>query len=245
MPDPRAERVRTKICGVRRPEDARAAVAAGAHYVGAILSPGFGRSVEPSVAAGFVEDGEAVLVGVLVDAETDEVLSAARVARARVIQLHGEEPPGVLRALRSEGDWRLWKAVRVRDADDIGLALDRWVGVADGILLDGHRQGRVGGGGVSFPWEALEAVRDQVPASLALVVAGGLTPENVGEAVRRLAPDVVDVSSGVESRPGVKDPERIRAFVESVRRAAADIGRGYEPLGGEEDGGPGVGVAFR
>lgn len=211
-----------KICGVRSPGDARAAVAAGAHYVGAILSPGFGRSVAPSAAAGFVEEGEAVLVGVLVDAETDEILAAARTAGARVIQLHGDEPPGVLRALRSEGDWRLWKAVRVRTEDDVQVALDRWTEVADGILFEGYREGHVGGSGVSFPWSALEPFRDRIPASLALVVAGGLTPANVGEAVRRLAPDVVDVSSGVESSPGVKDPERIRAFIDGAREAAAE-----------------------
>jgi phosphoribosylanthranilate isomerase len=210
-----------KICGVRRPEDARAAISAGADYVGAILSPGFVRSVEAETASGFLESAEAVLVAVLVNPEVEAATRAARTAGAGVIQLHGDEPPEALRQLRDEGDWRLWKAVRVRDAHDVLAAVERWAEVADGLLLDGFRAGHAGGSGTAFPWSALEAVRAQIPAGLRLVVAGGLDPGNVAEAVRRLSPDVVDVSSGVEVGPGRKDPGRVRAFVEHARRATA------------------------
>jgi phosphoribosylanthranilate isomerase len=217
VPEPGETPIRVKICGVRRPEDARHAALAGADYVGAILSPGFGRSVEPEAAARFLDGLDAVLVAVTVDAGPEAAAGAARAAGAGVIQLHGDEPPETLRALRDEGDWRLWKAVRIREKDDVVAALERWAEVADGLLLDGFRAGRAGGSGTAFPWEALEGVRTQVPQALMLVVAGGLTPENVAEAVRRLSPDVVDVSSGVEAAPGSKDPERIRSFVERAR----------------------------
>lgn len=214
---------RVKICGVTRREDARQAAAAGADYVGAILSPGFDRSVEAAAAARFVPGGEVALVAVTVDAGVDGAAAAAREAGAAVIQLHGRETPGELRALRGEGGWRLWKAVRVRRADDLLSALDRWHGVADGLVVEGFLAGHAGGAGATFPWDVLERLRERVPRDLALVVAGGLAPANVAEAVARLSPDVVDVSSGVESRRGVKDPERVRAFIEQARLAAGGV----------------------
>jgi phosphoribosylanthranilate isomerase len=213
-------RIRVKICGVTRREDARHAASAGADYIGAILSPGYPRSIEPEIAATFLEGGPATLVAVFVDAAVPKAARAARTAGAGVIQLHGEERPDHLRALRAEGPWRLWKAVRVRRPAEVMAAAERWVGIADGLLLDGFREGSGGGQGARFPWKALEAVRHQIPVELALVVAGGLTPENVEKAVSRLAPDVVDVSSGVERLLGVKDPDRVRTFIQRARAAA-------------------------
>jgi len=209
-----------KVCGVTRAGDARTAAAAGADFVGAILSPGFARSVEPAAAAAFVPAGEAVLVAVVVDAGVAGASALARAAGAGVIQLHGDEPPGDLRALREEGAWRLWKAVRVRSPADVEAALERYGGVAHGLLLDGFLPGRLGGTGVPFSWETVAPLRERFPEDLALIAAGGLTPDNVGEAVRVLRPSVADVSSGVESRTGVKDPEKVRAFVARARRAA-------------------------
>jgi phosphoribosylanthranilate isomerase len=212
--------VRVKICCVRRAEDAREAVAAGADYVGALLSPGFGRSVEAHAAARFLEGAGATLVAVVVDAGVQKTVRLARAAGAGVIQLHGSEPPEALRALREEGNWRLWKATRVRGASDLEQAFEQWGDVADGILLDGFREGSVGGTGTTFPWESLESLRGSLPERLELIVAGGLTPENVAEAVARLAPDVVDVSSGVEASLGVKDPAKVRAFVANARASS-------------------------
>ena len=220
MAEPRRSPVEVKICGVMRSEDARHATSVGADYIGAILSPGYSRSIEPEVAARFVEGTRARLVGVFVDAPLALAVRASRTAGAHVIQLHGDERPDLLRALRNEGPWRLWKAIRVRRAAEIVAACDRWVGIADGLLLDGFREGSAGGQGARFPWKALERVRHNVPPQLTLIVAGGLTPENVEIAVARLSPDVVDVSSGVEELLGVKDPERVRAFVERARAAA-------------------------
>ena len=223
MPD--AE-TRVKICGLTLPEDARLAISAGAHYLGAILSPGFGRSVDAAVAAQFASGSDATLVAVVVNAGVEEAARVARSVGAGVIQLHGSEDPGELDALRDEGDWQLWKSVAVRRASDVEQALDRWVESADGLLLDGFRAGSAGGSGVTFPWEALEALRPDIPEELTLVVAGGLTPDNVGEAVARLSPNVVDVSTGVEERLGVKDASKVRAFVSAARaRGVAAGGR--------------------
>jgi phosphoribosylanthranilate isomerase len=222
---PDASGTKVKVCGLTRPEDARLAVQAGAHYLGAILSPGFGRSVDASVAAQFAKGNDATVVAVVVNAGIAEAARVARAVGAGVIQLHGSEDPGELDALRGEGEWRLWKSVAVREASDLEQALDRWVETADGLLLEGFRAGSAGGTGATFPWEALEALRSDIPEELTLVVAGGLNPENVAEAVTRLSPDVVDVSTGVEERLGVKDASKVRAFVRAAR------GRGV-PAGG-------------
>lgn len=208
-----------KICGLTRVEDARVAAGAGADYLGAILSPGFSRSVPAERAATFVVPGGPPLVAVLVDGGLEEAVGSARTAGAGVLQLHGEEPPERLRDLRDRGDWRIWKALRVRSPDDVARALERYADVADGLLLEGWHEGRGGGVGVSFPWEAVVRLRESFPPGLSLIAAGGLGPDNVGEAVRRLAPDVVDVSSGVEARTGVKDPERVQAFLRNARAA--------------------------
>jgi phosphoribosylanthranilate isomerase len=202
-----------------RREDARHAAAVGADCIGVILSPGFPRSVLPEVAAGFVEAAPPLLVAVFVDPRVEEAVRAARTAGADVLQLHGDERPDHLRALRAEGPWRLWKAIRVRRPAEILAAAERWVGLADALLLDGFREGSAGGQGARFPWKALESVRHAIPRELSLVVAGGLTPESVAMAVERLAPDMVDVSSGVEAKLGIKDPERVRSFVERAQAA--------------------------
>jgi phosphoribosylanthranilate isomerase len=215
-------RLQVKICGVMRSEDARHAAAAGADYVGTILSPGHPRSIEPARAGEFRLGEGVTLAAIFVDATVADAAAAARIAGAGVIQLHGDERSEQLRALREEGAWKLWKAIRVRSSADIASAAERWAGVADGLLLDGFREGAAGGHGAGFPWEALEAVRHEIPAGLTLIVAGGLTPDSVQEAVTRLAPDVVDVSSGVEVVRGVKDSERVRSFVERARAGAAE-----------------------
>ena len=216
--------LRVKICGLTRAEDAAVAAEAGADFMGAVLSPGFGRSVSPDAAATFRDaaggDDAPTLVAVLVDATAEQAEARAVEAGAGVLQLHGDESPALLRTLRERGPWRIWKAVRVREADEVLRAAETYGAVADGLLLDGAREGTRGGGhGIRFPWEAVAAVREDLPGDLALIVAGGLTPGNVATAVRALRPDVVDVSSGVEATPGVKDPERVLAFVRAARNA--------------------------
>jgi phosphoribosylanthranilate isomerase len=123
----------------------------------------------------------------------------------------------VLTSLRGLGEWQLWKALRVRDADDVLEALECFEGVADALLLDGWHPEHRGGSGARFPWDVVAAIRDRFPPEMALVAAGGLQPGNVAEAIWSLRPDVVDVSSGVELRPGIKDPGRVRAFIGQAR----------------------------
>lgn len=241
---PSGGRTGVKICGVTRREDAAAAVQAGADFVGAILSPGFGRSVQPEHAATYPLDrpgGGARLVAVMVDPTVEEAVEVARRSGASVLQLHGNEPAEVFQDLRTRGPWSLWKAVKVRTEADVDEAIRRYAGVVDALLLDGAPAGAAGGGhGARFPWEVAATVRASLPPAVSLVVAGGLAPDNVREAIARLRPDVVDVSSGVEAAHGRKDPEAIRAFVSATRTGAGDSPRSTSsrPAGAGNDGSP-------
>jgi phosphoribosylanthranilate isomerase len=212
-----------KFCGLTRRADARLAASLGAGYGGVILAPGGKRSITPAAAAELFRELPLTRVGVFVDAGLDEVRRAAEVAGLDVLQLHGSEPPSEVAALRAEGRWKVWKAVRPRSAAELREALELYRSGADALLLDGWSACAPGGTGARFPWEEISAYRDEVPRSLAVVVAGGLTPGNVERAIALLRPDVVDVSSGVESAPGVKDPAAMPAFLEAVRRAVLDI----------------------
>lgn len=206
-----------KICGLCRPADAAVAAAAGAAYAGVILAPGRSRTRTVSEADAIFAAATGVLrAGVFADAVPADVVAAARALRLDVVQLHGNEPPAVLEALRRAGVARLWKAVAVRAAADARAAFVRYGAVADAILLDGGSGGR----GETFDWDAVSAALPVRPAGLQLVVAGGLTPDNVQRAIAALAPDVVDVSSGVEAAPGEKSEASVRAFVAAVARAA-------------------------
>ncbi len=207
-----------KICGLTRPDDARIAAEAGARYLGTIRVEGSPRYVEAGDARRIGEAApELPLVLVVADEPVDRLVAHARESGARVLQLHGSEPPEYLAEVRSRGGWELWKARRVRSSDEILRTVDRYREVADLLLLDAWHPEKLGGTGELFPWPALEAVRGEWPDAPRLGVAGGLVPENVDEAIRRLRPQVVDVSSGVEARPGVKDPERLRAFLARAR----------------------------
>jgi phosphoribosylanthranilate isomerase len=203
-----------------RREDALAVDRAGADYLGVILSGGFSRSVAPETAASLVEDVRPIRVAVLVGAEPAPAEAAARAIGAGVIQLHGEEAPSVLAELRSRGPWKLWKAVRARDVDDIQRAVDRYADYADGILVEGWKEGVVGGGGARLDLGS-EGVRDLIPERLDFILAGGLDPDTVGDAVTAFRPHVVDVSSGVERAKGEKDPALVVRFVEAARHPAA------------------------
>ena len=212
--------MRVKICGLTRPADARVAAEAGADVVGAVLVASSPRAVSPGRAAEIGEAAQRPLALVVADVPAARIVEAARRARASVLQLHGDEPPELLRVLAGEGDWELWKAARVRSLDEIERAVARYHGVARALLLDGWHPDQLGGTGTRFPWEALEALRGRIPADLEVGVAGGLEPGNVATAVTRLRPDIVDVSSGVEIRPGIKEAGLVAAFVERARTAA-------------------------
>ena len=206
-----------KICGITTPEDALVAQELGADYLGMILSQGFSRSILPDEAVDIGLVAETPLVAVLVDESLDEAQRIAELSGASVIQLHGEENVEYVEELRRRGMWTIWKAVRVRDPEDVTRAVEGLGTSVDGLLLDGWHPDRPGGSGVTFSWEGVRVMRDQIPSALKVIVAGGLTPGNVADAVRVLRPDVVDVVSGVELNIRRKDPELIGAFVRNAR----------------------------
>lgn len=206
-----------KICGLTRRSDAAAAAAAGAAYLGVVFPAESPRAVSPARAARLCEGLDARRVGVFVNASTPALLAAARAARLDVLQLHGEEPPAQLRELRTAGPFALWKAVRLRRAQDLLAAVERYGALVDGLLLDAWSDAARGGTGRSFVWEEVAPLRERVPAGVALIVAGGLRAENVARAVALLRPHAVDISSGVESAPGVKDPAAIRAVMRTLQ----------------------------
>jgi phosphoribosylanthranilate isomerase len=209
-----------KICGVTRREDALVADGAGADYLGVILSRGFGRSVAPAAAGPLFDGVRAKKVAVMVDEPAEAAALAARALGADVVQLHGNETPDALDDLRGCGPWKLWKAVRARSIDEVEAAVARFGPVADGVLLEGWKEGSVGGSGARVTLDP-GRVRDLIPASLTFVLAGGLTPDNVLDAVSAFRPDIVDVSSGVERALGVKDQRRVRGFIEAAHDGAA------------------------
>lgn len=224
-----------KICGVGRPEDVTAAVEAGAAYVGLVFA-GSPRRVTPSRAAELVEGVPARAVGVFVDAPPVDVLRTAEVVPLEVVQLHGSESPELCQAVRSAGV-RVWKALRPRSAAGLADGADRYRGSVNGLLVEGHSEEAAGGTGTAFPhewWEEAGLGGDAGDDGPALILAGGLTPENVAEALARTSPQVVDVSSGVEREPGVKDPDRIRAFVRAVREAGLGGSDREPPASGAE-----------
>ena len=211
-----------KICGITRPADGRLAAQAGATWVGTVLTPGFSRSVDIPTARAVAEAAGIPLVILLVDPTLDEAVEAARATGASVVQLHGREDPDTVARLRASGPWTVWKAAPVRDAADALTALDRYGAEADGLLFDGWHEKLPGGTGTRFPWRSLAGIRDRFAPGQRFVAAGGLNPGNVAAAVSILDPHVVDASSGVERRVGVKDPAKVRGFVRAARGNGGD-----------------------
>lgn len=204
-------RVRIKICGITRPEDALHAAAEGADAIGLVFHRDSPRvvTIERARAIACALPPFVARTGLFVDAEAGFVRSTLATVPLDLLQFHGDEPPGYCRAFGRP----YVKAIRMAEGIDLGT-LAREYADAAALLLDAHVPGSVGGTGRTFDWE-------RVPASLraAVILAGGLTPQNVAEAIRRVRPWAVDVSGGVESAKGVKDPARVTAFIEAVRQA--------------------------
>lgn len=212
-------RTEIKFCGLTRTIDAREAVALGARYVGVIFASGPRRlSVE---SAAEVLDGVPAAVhrvGVFGDTDPDEIVAVADMLGLGALQLHGEHGARLVNGLRARFGGEVWSVLRLRDGRLPEVAAELFA-TADAVLLDAHVAGKLGGTGVTLPWkqlvEELGAMRNGGRGAR-LVLAGGLKAENVGEAIRLLRPDVVDVSSGVETAPGIKDHARMRAFRDAV-----------------------------
>jgi phosphoribosylanthranilate isomerase len=203
-------RTRVKICGVTRAEDARAAAQAGADAIGLNFYPQSSRCVEIAQARAVrgVLPPFVSAVAVFVDPQADEVRRVVDAVQPEMLQFHGDEPAQFCASFGLP----YIKACRVRAGVDL-LEFLRPYASAAGWLFDAYVEG-YGGGGQAFDWTLM-------PTQLArpVILSGGLTPDNVGEAVRRVKPWAVDVSSGVESAKGIKDAERVRRFIQEVRRA--------------------------
>ena len=200
-----------KICGITRTEDGLAAARAGAHAIGLVFHPASPRCVAPGVAAAIVRALPPFIttVALFVDADPEAVRAVLREVPVHLLQFHGAEPPDYCNAFD-----RPWlKAVRVKPGVDLLQYAGRYA-AAKGLLLDAFSDAAHGGTGQSFDWTLIP---DRLP--LPIVLAGGLTPGNVGEAVRRVRPWAVDVSSGVEREKGIKDAAKIAAFIRGARDA--------------------------
>jgi len=208
------KRVLIKVCGITSPEDGLFAAETGADAVGFVFWAMSPRRVDVDRAAVISRllPPFVLRVGVFVDASRDEMARAADTVGLDLLQLHGDEPPEAFADLPR----RALKAVRVGRGFKTKEAL-RYSGQAAGLLVDTRLAGDTsmpGGTGVPFDWSLVKDLRAQVPF---LVLAGGLSVENVAGAIEAVRPDAVDVSSGVEAVPGRKDPARVKAFVEAVR----------------------------
>lgn len=205
-----------KICGLTRAPDAEVAVALGAEYVGVIFAGG-PRHLTPAAAAGVLAPvgDRARRVGVFATDDPSAIADAVAAARLDVVQLHGPATPSRVAEVRACAGVHVWVVARV-DGARLPEDFAARYAAADALVLDAKAPGALGGTGTRFDWDAA-AVAMRAHRGKPLVVAGGLTAATVRAAIATLAPAVVDVSSGVESAPGVKDPGAIRAFVEAVR----------------------------
>ena len=209
-------RLLVKICGITSPADAALAVGAGADALGFVfwfMSP---RKVDPARAAEIARDlpGSVLRVGVFVDRPREEMDEIADAVGLDLLQLHGDEPPEALAGLSRP----VLKAVRVGPGFAADEAL-RYTRCAAGLVVDTRLPGEThmpGGTGVPFDWSLVKGLAARAPF---LMLAGGLSPLNVAEAIRAVRPHAVDVSSGVEGLPGRKDAAKVRAFVQAARAA--------------------------
>jgi len=203
---------RIKICGITHLDDALRAVEAGADALGFVFVPNTPRYIEANHAAAIVAQLPPFIttVGLFADEDSAKMRTIADQCQLDVIQLHGDECPEFCQAL----DWRIIKAVRIKDESSLSRLTDYNVSA---FLLDTYVSGKMGGTGQVFDWRL--AVKANTYGRV--ILAGGLNPDNVADAVRHVKPYAVDVSSGVEVAPRCKDPDKVRKFVEAVRSVEA------------------------
>ncbi len=207
-----AFRTRIKVCGITCQEDARAAVAAGADGLGFIFVPQSPRLVQPEMVRAitvslppFVDS-----VGVFRDEEIEVVQEIVHYCKLSLVQLHGSESPEYCRNVSC----RVIKSFSMRPESE-NEELAAYAYAVSGFLLDTYHKDMAGGTGLTFDWKLVAQVKPPGP----VILAGGLTPENVGEAIRQVKPFAVDVNSGVEYQPGRKDTDKLRSFASEVWKA--------------------------
>jgi phosphoribosylanthranilate isomerase len=204
-----------KVCGMTRQADALYAASLGVDAVGFVLarSP---RRADPQIVREVVRSLPPFVnaVGVVVDMDFGLLRETAAFCRLHWVQLHGHESPAYCRAL----DLNTIKAIRVKDKESL-LAMAAYKGCVDGFLLDTYVKGKPGGTGTSFDWSLVEEAKQYGP----VILSGGLNAESIREAIHAARPYGVDVSSGVESAPGVKDREKLRRFVAEVSSTMGEM----------------------
>lgn len=205
-----------KICGLSTPETVDAAIASGATHVGLVFFPPSPRHLDTDRAAGLAArvPARVTIVGVFVNPDDEQIDAAIHAGRVGTIQLHGT-PPARIAALRQRTGLETWAAVPVKTRADLS-AMHDLPGAADRILFDAKTPPGAalpGGMGLRFDWALLDGARPPLPWGL----SGGLDPANVGEAIRRTGAPLVDTSSGVERAPGVKDVDKIAAFLKAAQ----------------------------
>ena len=215
-----------KICGLSTPETMEAALDAGAEMIGLVLHPRSPRHVtmEQAVDLAGIARGKAEIVALIVDWDERRAAEMAGVLKPDWLQLHGSEAPEAVAALAAASGRRVMKALGIGTAADLD-AVGRYATVADRILLDAKPPKDAaypGGRGQRFDWGLLASL----DPALRFMLSGGLDPSNVADAIQVTRPAGVDVSSGVESAPGIKDPARIVEFIAAARKAAASVQEG-------------------
>ncbi len=211
-----------KICGITRSEDLRLCGEMGVRAVGINFWPGSKRFVSPERASELLKEKPVGLeiFGIFVNAAAGEAVKYAMELGLDVVQMHGDETPDDIRWLRRalphDRRVRIVKAIRVRDAFPAGEAAD-FAAVADGLLFDSGIGTGYGGTGVEFDYGILAGAGARFPF---VILSGGLDADNVGDAIRSVGPHMVDVCSGVESAPGIKDRKKLESFVKAARQAS-------------------------
>jgi phosphoribosylanthranilate isomerase len=210
--------VRVKVCGITRPEDAELAVELGAWALGFILWRRSPRAADPAVAAGIARSlrRRIELVGVFVNASLDEIAQAAEALHLSHVQLHGDEGPAFCAEVGRRTGAKVIKAVRVASASDF-QDVERFH--TDFHLLDTARRGSYGGTGETWDWALAARRRRTVP----VILSGGLDAGNVAAGIAAVDPYAVDVASGVENAPGVKDPGKLAAFIAAAAPQPVEV----------------------
>jgi phosphoribosylanthranilate isomerase len=205
---------KVKICGITNAADARRAAELGAWAIGLIFHEASPRSVDPEVAEAIGAElrRDLEVVGVFANEPLDRVAELSERCSLSILQLHGDEGPAFCREAARRTGARIMKAVRVHDRADVRGAV---VFHTDYHLLDAHVPGIRGGTGETFSWELVDAHDRRTP----IVLSGGITPDNVQEAITATHPFAVDTASGTEASPGRKDPAKLSAFFRAVERA--------------------------
>lgn len=202
--------VRVKICGITRREDALAAMEAGADAIGFVFYDKSPRYISPEAAREIVFSLPPFIsaIGLFVNERAETIVKIAGELALSAVQLHGDESPDFCGHL----PLKVIKAIRVSGEKDLkGIASY----AVSAVLLDSFQKGLYGGTGVALDWKKLRGVEGKIP----LILSGGLTSENVQEAIRTVSPYAVDVSSGVEEKPGIKSAEKMRKFIQNAKSA--------------------------